>query len=247
MTRTQKQILPALHNSNKVSDPDLSYIGDRNYTATILKYSNLAVSFPQLKTDAKQVIPAINECRVIANPSTSGAVLETENGEILEAENGDILEADGIESDGGGAVSDVLRTIMIKDVIYSVGGSRDYEDLSNKPSINGVTLSGSMNSSLLGIPYSDLKYKPSINGHTLDSRDYSTTSLGIWYESSAKLLAAGEVSVSFFSWEATSTSTIQVFTSTGIDYNSISVDNYYTVTVYFDAQPNDEWVKVRIS
>ena len=63
MTNTTKQILPALQNSSKLQDPDLSDIGSRNYTATILKYANLAVTLPQLETEAKQVVPAINEVK----------------------------------------------------------------------------------------------------------------------------------------------------------------------------------------
>ena len=71
MTYTKKQIMPALHNSSKVTDPDLNEIGEKNYTSTILKYANLALPFPQLETEAKRVVPAINELhtnRVIANP-----------------------------------------------------------------------------------------------------------------------------------------------------------------------------------
>ena len=72
MTYTKKQILPALHNSSKVPNPDLNEIGEKNYTSTILKYANLALPFPQLETDAKTVVPAINEVRVIPNPDPSG-------------------------------------------------------------------------------------------------------------------------------------------------------------------------------
>lgn len=61
MTVAKKQILPALHNSGKVQDPDLPEIGDKNYTATILKYTNLALQFPQLDTNAKTIVGAVNE------------------------------------------------------------------------------------------------------------------------------------------------------------------------------------------
>jgi hypothetical protein len=48
-------------------------IEDSNYTSTILKYANLALPFPQLKTNAKTVVYAINELydtksTVIPNP-----------------------------------------------------------------------------------------------------------------------------------------------------------------------------------
>ena len=73
MTVTKKQILPALHKSDKVKNPDMPSIEDSNYTSTILKYANLALPFPQLKTNAKTVVYAINELydtksTVIPNP-----------------------------------------------------------------------------------------------------------------------------------------------------------------------------------
>ena len=61
----------------------------------------------------------------------------------------------------------------------------DYEDLSNKPSINGVTLIGNKTSEELGIVpggtgnYNDLENKPQVNGVTL-SGDTSLDALGIW-------------------------------------------------------------------
>lgn len=61
MTYTKKKVLPALHESEKVTNPDLPNVGDSNYTATILKYANLALKFPQLDTDAKTIVAAINE------------------------------------------------------------------------------------------------------------------------------------------------------------------------------------------
>jgi hypothetical protein len=43
------------------------------------------------------------------------------------------------------------------------GGTSDYEDLENKPSINGVTLSGNKTTSDLNVSYNDLQNKPYIN------------------------------------------------------------------------------------
>lgn len=71
MTWTKKQNLPALHQSGKVKNPDMPEVEQQNYTSTVLKYANLALPFPQLETDAKRVVPAINELyenRTIANP-----------------------------------------------------------------------------------------------------------------------------------------------------------------------------------
>lgn len=61
----------------------------------------------------------------------------------------------------------------------------DYEDLSNKPSINGVTLIGNKTSEELGIVpggtgnYNDLENKPQVNGVTLTG-NASLDALGIW-------------------------------------------------------------------
>lgn len=62
------------------------------------------------------------------------------------------------------------------------GGTTDYNDLENKPSINGVTLEGDLSLEDLGISqvtmYADLQDKPSINGVTLDGNK-TTSQLGI--------------------------------------------------------------------
>ena len=60
MPRNRKP-LPALDNASKVNNPDLPNIYDRNYTDIILKYGGLATRFPQLNTNAKTVVDAINE------------------------------------------------------------------------------------------------------------------------------------------------------------------------------------------
>ena len=73
MTYIKKQVLPALDNSAKVRTPDLVKIGDQNYTSTILKYSNLTIPFPQLNTNAKTIVDAINE--LYARPIASHNVI----------------------------------------------------------------------------------------------------------------------------------------------------------------------------
>ena len=127
MTRTKKQILPALHQSGKVRNSDLNEIGEKNYTATILKYANLAVKMPQLETNAKTVVDAINELHahpggstVIPNPPIGGGI-QTEQGGILELEQGGTLDPE----QGGGTVVGDLYSISIDGDIYNIpsGGS----------------------------------------------------------------------------------------------------------------------------
>lgn len=57
----ERKKLPALDNAAKVKKPDLPDIADKNYTDKILKYGGLATRFPQLNTNAKTVVAAINE------------------------------------------------------------------------------------------------------------------------------------------------------------------------------------------
>ena len=123
MTQTKKQIMPALHDSGKVSNPDLPDIGERNYTATILKYANLALPFPQLETDAKQVVPAINEVRVIPNPTApSGESYEivSQGGYVLVTQDGDIITT------GGDSDFPDLNTVLINGTIYRIAGGGGY-------------------------------------------------------------------------------------------------------------------------
>lgn len=129
MTWTKKQKLPALHQSGKVKNPDMPEVEQQNYTSTVLKYANLALPFPQLKTKAKRVVPAINELwdnRVIANPPIPGSsyIITSEDGDIILSEDDYIIAADG---DGGDV--DPLNTIKIDGVIYKIvggGGGGDY-------------------------------------------------------------------------------------------------------------------------
>lgn len=127
MTYTKKRVLPALHQSGKVSKPDLQSIGDSNYTDTILRYNNLAVKFPQLETEAKTIVEAINELYrrpggeaelfyysytnsqdIIIRPTSPtpvGGVIETESGETLETESGETLETEQFAGDNSNSSS----------------------------------------------------------------------------------------------------------------------------------------------
>lgn len=157
MTYIKKQNLPALHDSRKLSDPDLPDVGERNYTSTILKYSNLALPFPQLDTNAKTIVAAINELYahpggsiVIPNPEIGGELL-TEGDEPLWTEDGQpILTEQG--GGGGGTVVGELNSISIDGDIYTIpsggGGGGDgkhrtlteeeYDELSDAEKNNGT-------------------------------------------------------------------------------------------------------------
>lgn len=131
MTVTKKQILPALHSSGKVRNSDLEDVGEKNYTATILKYANLAVTLPQLDTDAKTVVGAINELyahpggsEVIPNPPIGDGGVETESGDTIQTESGQEIST---EQGGGGTVIGPLYSISIDGDIYTIeGGGETY-------------------------------------------------------------------------------------------------------------------------
>lgn len=131
MTYTKKQILPALHNSSKVSNPDLNEIGEKNYTSTILRYAGLAVKFAQLDTKAKTIVPAINEVRVIPNPPLEDVYyITTEDGYVLTTDDNDIILGEG----GGGGTAPALNTVKINGTIYKIeggGGATSLDELSD--------------------------------------------------------------------------------------------------------------------
>ena len=110
------------------------------------------------------------------------------------------------------------------------GGTSDYNDLDNKPSINSVTLSGNKTTSDLNISYSDLTGKPTIP---------SVTHL-------SQTLTAGQTSVTFTSAEIKSTSMVDVYTSVaGLAYVSMT-GSVGAVTVTFEAQLSDITVTLEI-
>ncbi len=83
------------------------------------------------------------------------------------------------------AVDSVARAIAVKNGSGGGGGgggTSNYNDLSNKPSINGVTLSGNKTTEDLGLldenNYADATNKPSINNVTLEG-DQSAADLGL--------------------------------------------------------------------
>lgn len=134
MTRTRKQNLPALHKSNKLQNPDLPDVENKNYTSTVLKYANLALPFPQLDTNAKRVVPAINELwnnRVVANPPIPGGgtyEIVSDDGYILVSEDDYIITSDG-NSD-----AEALTSIKIDGVIYKIigeSGASSLEELTD--------------------------------------------------------------------------------------------------------------------
>ena len=116
--------VPALENGSKLSNPDLQSIGEKNYTDIILRYGNLTTKFPQLNTNAKTVVAAINELYahpggsiVIPNPPI-GSGVELEQGGPLELEQGGVLDT---EQGGGTPVGD-LTSISIDGDIYNIAG-----------------------------------------------------------------------------------------------------------------------------
>ena len=223
MTVTRKQILPALHQSGKVRNSDLNEIGEKNYTATILKYANLAVTMPQLETDSKTVVGAINELHahpggsiVIPNPPI-GAGIELEQGGSLELEQGGTLDT---EQGGGGTVVGPLNAISIDGDIYTIEGSGGTTVIAN-PSTTPMDL---------------------LNSLQVDDVVYSVQGFEF-----ITVLRANQTTITLTDPKITNTSTFNVYTDIyGVVLEDISVSNH-TLTLIFVKQGIDVNVKVRVT
>jgi hypothetical protein len=99
MTKVYRRTsLPALDNSKSVQNPDLLNIADKNYTTTIMRYSNLALLFSQLETNDKHIVGAINELnrRPILKPAKKVGETDVVGGVII---------GDGIDVTAEGVIS----------------------------------------------------------------------------------------------------------------------------------------------
>lgn len=104
----KKPSMPVLQNSNTVTDPDLPNIADRNYTSTILRYANLVLQFPQLKTKEKTIVAAINELK-----AASGYKLKPAGYAGDTANLGGIFVGDGLSITEEGILSANVQDIPI--------------------------------------------------------------------------------------------------------------------------------------
>lgn len=221
MTYTKKQVLPALHHSGKVKAPDMPDVEDKNYTATILKYANLALPFPQLDTTAKTVVAAINELYahpggsvVIPNPPIDGR-LQTESGAAITTESGESIETE----QGSGAVVGPLTSISIDGDIYTIdsGGT---EVIAN-PSEDAT----------------DLLYSLKVDSTTYSIQGFEITGT----------LIAGQTTLIFNNAKITTSSTFNVFTDPyGAILNDITATNGKLI-LSFEEQQSNVAVKVRIT
>ena len=142
--------LPALESGSKLSNPDLNDIGSKNYTDIILRYGSLSTKYPQLNTNAKTIVAAINELyahpggsTVIPNPPVGDSDLLVQGGLPLMTQDGEVLKANG----GGGTVVGTLNYISIDGDIYEIpsGGDNmrtltqyEYNNLSYEEKMNGT-------------------------------------------------------------------------------------------------------------
>ena len=84
MTKVYKRTsLPALDNSKPVSTPDLLNLADKNYAATIMRYSNLAILYSQLETKDKHIVGAINEINKKVQPAKRVGETDVVGGVII--------------------------------------------------------------------------------------------------------------------------------------------------------------------
>ena len=114
-----RQSLPALDKSKSVQNPDLLNIADKNYTSTILKYSNLAILYAQLDTKDKHIVGAINEVNARTQPAKKVGETNVVGGVIIGS--GLDITADGVLSATAQALqpatTDTLGGIIVGDYL----------------------------------------------------------------------------------------------------------------------------------
>lgn len=215
--------VPALESGSKLSNPDLQDIGEKNYTDIILRYGNLTTKFPQLDTNAKTIVAAINELYahpggsiVIPNPPI-GSGLQTESGDIIETESGEPVEP---EQGGGGHVVGPLYSISIDGDIYTVEGSGGTTVVAN-PSEFATDL--------------------------LNSLQVEDTVYAVQGFEFITVLRANQTTITITNSKISTTSTFNVYTDIyGVVLEDISVSNH-TLTLIFVKQGIDVNVKVRVT
>lgn len=109
MTKVYRRTsLPVLDNSKSVQNPDLLNLADKNYAATILRYANLVLQFPQLKTKEKTIVAAINELKAASGYKLkpAGYAGDTDN-------LGGIFVGDGLSITEEGILSANVQDIPI--------------------------------------------------------------------------------------------------------------------------------------
>ena len=213
--------VPALESGSKLSNPDLQDIGEKNYTDIILRYGNLTTRFPQLNTNAKTIVAAINELyahpggtTVIPNPLDNQIL--TESGESLELEQGGILQT---EQGGGGTVVGSLTSISIDGDIYTIEGGGT--DVVANPSEDAT----------------DLLYSLKVDSTTYSVQGFEITGT----------LIAGQTTLIFNNAKITTLSTFNVFTDPyGAILNDIIATNGKLI-LSFEEQQSNVAVKVRIT
>jgi hypothetical protein len=216
--------VPALESGAKLSNPDLQDIGEKNYTDIILRYGNLTTKFPQLDTNAKTIVAAINELYahpggsiVIPNPPV-GSGLETEEGDIIETESGEPIEPE--QGGGGGHVVGPLYSISIDGDIYTVEGSGGTTVVAN-PSESATYL---------------------LNSLQVEDTVYSVQGFEF-----ITVLQANQTTITITNSKISTTSTFNVYTDIyGVVLEDISVSNH-TLTLIFGKQSVDIRVKVRVT
>lgn len=216
--------VPALESGSKLSNPDLQDIGEKNYTDIILRYGNLTTKFPQLDTNAKTIVAAINELYahpggsiVIPNPPIGDDGIELEQGGYIELEQGGFLDT---EQGGGGHVVGPLYSISIDGDIYTVEGSGGTTVVAN-PSESATDL--------------------------LNSLQVEDTVYAVQGFEFITILQANQTTITITNPKISTTSTFNVYTDIyGVVLEDISVSNH-TLTLIFVKQGIDVNVKVRVT
>lgn len=131
------------------------------------------------------------------------------------------------------------------------GGTTDYDDLDNKPSIEGVTLSGNKTASDLGLgkvreltsaQYAALSQEEKMNGTAYYLTDGEG---GGTYSIQKATLQSGSTTVTF-TIPTTGDYLLDVYTSDGRNYSSVDTSVSGSVTITFDAPSSNVTVYLEV-
>lgn len=131
---TKRPVYSALDNSKPVKDPDLLKLADKNYASTILRYSNLAILYSQLDTNAKTIVGAINELNTKVQPAKYVGETDVVGGVII-GEGLSVTE-EGVLSASGTDIITSVYTIPPTDWVVDVSSGVYSTIIYNIPGCN---------------------------------------------------------------------------------------------------------------
>ena len=184
---------------------DIIYSNDSNYHTEITLNTYQLRLYDGYSSDSYFVFEPEESAVYIGNNSTANEIFIQ-----FPSTAGQLALTSYVEANPSSSASETLTKLKVGSTIYSVpqggggGGTTDYLDLSNKPQINSVTLSGNVSLSTLGIQSSSsLDTDVSTLGYTKNTGTVTGSSL----TSNKIIIGGGNSAISASTYEPASSST----------------------------------------